>query len=310
MAGVTTVRADEEVELSADMFFSWDGFGADATSVAAANVDFNIGSELGAGAMVCGTSTVDYLIYADLTGSTKMLIEGTAGMQLRVLMNRQESNSGPLVERNPVIGEDGKAELDLSDLPYVHLNAIKTGWGSPAGTITSIMLEGTVKPVTGYLDLISNGDAEGDDLSSFPLALHADQNDDGKAAFFPEVVEGEGVDGSKAFKIVSDNDAPQTWTTQQFIKFDEPLREGDKWRLSMDIRAARPQQITSSAQGAPRSWHGGFVDGFDDGFQFGHRHRAARRHEGAGDDYAVRRRLDAVALHPFRQVLFFHTVQR
>ena len=143
MAGVTTVRADEEVELSADMFFSWDGFGADATSVAAANVDFNIGSELGAGAMVCGTSTVDYLIYADLTGSTKVLIEGTAGMQLRVLMNRQESNSGPLVERNPVIGEDGKAELDLSDLPYVHLNAIKTGWGSPAGTITSLKV---VKP--------------------------------------------------------------------------------------------------------------------------------------------------------------------
>ena len=143
VVGSTNVWADDEIELTAAMFLTWDGYGADAVSTGAATVDFNVGTELGNSAMVAGTSTVDYLTYADLTGCTKMLFEGTAGMQLRVLMNRQESNNGPLVEKNPTIGADGKAELDLTEFTYVHLNSIKTGWGSPSGTITAIKL---VKP--------------------------------------------------------------------------------------------------------------------------------------------------------------------
>ena len=137
--------ADEEIfSLAGDMFYTWDGFGADASKISAATVDFNVGNgaEIGAGGMVAGTSTVDYLTYADVTGSTKMIIEGTNGMQLRVLMNRQESNNGPLVEKNVTIA-DGKAEVDLTDLAYVHINAIKAGWGSSAGTISAIKL---VKP--------------------------------------------------------------------------------------------------------------------------------------------------------------------
>ena len=126
------------LDLTEDMFKTWDGYGADATSTGPANVDFNLDTELNSGGMVAGTSTVDYLIYADITGKKEIVFEGTPGVQLRVLMNRQESNSGPLVERNPVIGEDGTAVLDISDLEYVHINAIKTGWGSPSGTISSI----------------------------------------------------------------------------------------------------------------------------------------------------------------------------
>ena len=142
IAGVISAYA-EEVELTKDMFYQWDGYGADAKSTTAATVDFNIGNdaEIGGGGMVCGTGTVDYLIYADLTGSSKMLIEGTAGLPLRVLMNRQESNNGPLVEKQVTIGEDGKAEVDLSDLPYIHLNAIKVNWGGGPGKVSSIKLE-------------------------------------------------------------------------------------------------------------------------------------------------------------------------
>ena len=144
--GIVNASAqDEEIALTANMFYNWDGYGANASSTSVATVDFNVGNDatLGGGAVVCGTGTVDYLIYADLTGSTKILFEGTPGVALRVLMNRQESNNGPLVERNPTIGEDGKAELDVSDLDYVHVNAIKTGWGSASGKISSIKF---VKP--------------------------------------------------------------------------------------------------------------------------------------------------------------------
>ena len=143
IAGVTNVSA-EEIDVSGSMFKKWNGYGADATSTEDAPVEDHIGEDRGSGTMVLGTSTVDYLTYADLTGATKMVFEGTPGMQLRVLMNRQESNSGKLIEKNPTIGADGKAEVDLTVAElngYVHLNAIKTNWGSPAGKITSIKVE-------------------------------------------------------------------------------------------------------------------------------------------------------------------------
>ena len=79
-----------------------------------------------------------------------MVITGTPGMQLRVLMNRLEvgngggdSNGGSWTELNPTIGTDGKAVVDLSGYEFVHLNAIKNGWESPEGTISSIILNPT-----------------------------------------------------------------------------------------------------------------------------------------------------------------------
>lgn len=141
LAPVVT-RYSTGVPLTIDVFKAWNGTGADAQVTGAAEGEIHIGENLDAGAMVYGTSTVYYLNYADLTGCEKMIIEGTPGVQLRVLMNRVE-NEGALIEKNPVIGEDGKAEVDLTGMEYVHLNAIKTGRESPGGTITKISL---VKP--------------------------------------------------------------------------------------------------------------------------------------------------------------------
>lgn len=140
----TPAEDEEIVALTADMFYTWDGYGADASKLSPAQVEFYIGngSEIGAGGMVCGTSTVDHLTYADVTGCSKMIIEGTPGMALRVLTNRQ-GEGGALTEKNPTIGENGTAELDLTDQEYIHINAIKVNWGSAAGQITSIKL---VKP--------------------------------------------------------------------------------------------------------------------------------------------------------------------
>lgn len=140
--GLNAFAEDEVKDLTADMFYTWDGYGADATQVSPAQVDFNLGVELEPGNVVCGTGGVDYLTYADITGSTKLIFEGTAGLTLRVLMNRQESNSGPLVEKQPTFGEDGTVELDLTDYDYVHINAIKINWGA-SGKVTSIKF---VKP--------------------------------------------------------------------------------------------------------------------------------------------------------------------
>ena len=151
------------VALSADMFKEWDKVEADAQVIGDAVSEMGIGKEIGAGAMVYGTSVVDPLRYADLTAYDKMVIEGTSGVQLRILMNRALGGEAPnfngaLVEVNVTIGEDGKAEVDLTAYDYVHLNAIKTGWGSAAGTITSITLE-TIEPAKiAYLNAAGDAD--------------------------------------------------------------------------------------------------------------------------------------------------------
>ncbi len=118
----------ETTTLAANMFHNWTGYGADATQGSEAEVAFNVGNDatLGGGAMVAGTGEVNYQIYADLRNYTKMIINGTPGMSLRVLMSRQESNSGPLVEKTVTIGAESKAVVDLRNLKLNFANGSAT----------------------------------------------------------------------------------------------------------------------------------------------------------------------------------------
>lgn len=142
---ILPLQAQVSIFLTDNMFKGWDGVGADAVSLSSEIPEMNIGSEIGGGVTVYGNPVVDPLAYADLTGYEKIVFEGTPEIQLRVLMNRElggeyGSFNGAYIEENPVIGEDGKAEVDLTSYSYVHLNAIKTGWESPIGIITAIKL--------------------------------------------------------------------------------------------------------------------------------------------------------------------------
>lgn len=147
LAGAMSANAqDTVVDLTADMFQEWDGYGADASPVAQAGLENHIGEAVNAGATVFGDGSVNGKNYADLTGCSKMLFEGTAGTNVRSLFNRQsmDGSSSNFIEKVVTIGDDGTIELDLSDLSYVHLNAVKIPWdGSTGVTVTAIKL---VKP--------------------------------------------------------------------------------------------------------------------------------------------------------------------
>lgn len=54
----------------------------------------------------------------------------------------------------------------------------------------------------------------------------------------PEVVEGEGVDGSRCIKIVVPAKVENDWDSQFFIKLNEGLESGTSFRVRMDIRAS------------------------------------------------------------------------
>jgi hypothetical protein len=275
MLGVSDAMAQKiyRAELDKSMFKAWNGTGADAQEVEPtsyvgkgdATVNFacetNFYKTLDQGAVVFGNTNVYSRWYADLTGTKKIFFKGDAKTAIRVLMNRpdaepgaEDPNGGTTVEQRVEIGADGTGELDVTGMEYVHLNCIKIAWGS-AGVIKSIELEGTVKPVTGILSMINNGDAEGDDLSSFPVSLDGPNNGD-SAPDKPEIVEGEGVNGSRCFKVTAFDNPTETWHTQFYIKADEVMPKGTKWQLKMSIKATETAMITSSAQAQPRQWKG------------------------------------------------------
>ena len=269
--GVISVNAASQfVDLDVKSFRAWDGFGADAKPVAPQSYegkegavqnfacDFNLGVQLNEGGVVFGNTNVYYLWYANLTGTRKIYFEGTADTRLRVIMNRVnpteggDPNGGSLVERQVTIGADGKAEVDVSDLEYIHLNCVKINWGS-SGTVDKI----SILP-SGWVSLIYNGNAdENDDVSSFPVSFDGPNNKN-TANDLPEIVE-EGKDG-KAFKVTSFAEPAETWHTQFFFLSNETLTEGTKIRLSFDYRAENSQAVTASAQANPRTYNGNLDD--------------------------------------------------
>ena len=285
MLGATNAMGQKiyQAELDKSMFKAWDGCGADAKEVAnpdpidvtaenpsgvAFNCDYNLFTEVGDWSGIFGSSAAYYLWYADITGTQKMHFKGSAGFKFWVQFNRQapveggDAHGSDMVQQELTIGDDGTCTYEIpSDMTYVHLNCIKTKGSGVRGLLRSIVLEGTVKPVTGILPMISNGDAEGDDLSSFPVSWDG-PNNGGTANDLPEVVAGVGVNGSKAFKVVSYPDPTETWHTQFYVKSDEVLPKGTKWALKMSIKAERNTKITTSAQAAPRAWLGGFINEF------------------------------------------------
>ena len=269
--GVISVNAASQfVDLDVKSFRAWDGFGADAKPVAPQSYegkegavqnfacDFNLGVQLNEGGVVFGNTNVYYLWYANLTGTRKIYFEGTADTRLRVIMNRVnpteggDPNGGSLVEKKVTIGADGKAEVDVSDLEFIHLNCVKIDWGS-SGTVDKI----SILP-SGWVSLIYNGNAdENDDVSSFPVSFDGPNNGN-SANERPEIVE-EGKDG-KAFKVTSFDAPTETWHTQFFFLSNEALSEGTKIRLSFDHRAENSQPVTASAQANPRTYNGNLDD--------------------------------------------------
>ena len=286
MMGATSAMGQKiyRAELDKSMFKAWDSNLPGANEVAdpepepKSNNPFgctaDLYKEVGAYGTVFGSANVYYLWYADITGTQKMYVKATPTMKIRLMLNREpyveggagDADGGAYVELIQEVPADGVVVFDLSSYEYVHVNAIKVASGSPSGVVTAIELEGTVKPVTGILSLINNGDAEGDDLGSFPVSYDGPNNGD-TANDKPEIVSG-GVGDSKCFKVTSFPEPTQNWHTQFYILADEALAPGSKWTLKMSVKADQPAFITTSAQAAPRAWKGGFIDAFEVGTEW------------------------------------------
>ena len=130
------VKASEVVDLGQSDFKTWSAPVGGTSQPGTPNLENHVGDGVsyGGGTTIYGDGNVDYLNYADLTGFDELRIKGTPGAQLRVLLNRVVNGQDP-PEVKPTVGEDGWAIIDLSDYEYVHLNALKLGWGSPSAQV-------------------------------------------------------------------------------------------------------------------------------------------------------------------------------
>ena len=148
-----------DVHISAVDFKSWNGTDRNATSTGVLSNNYGGGARVEGGALLYGDNEVSNLKYADLTGCTKLIIQGTSGMTVRALFNRQTATGSDYVEKSGDI-TNGKFEINLNEVSssYVHLNAIKTGWGSTPGTVENIYVTDPNTPIDYYLSGSGNLD--------------------------------------------------------------------------------------------------------------------------------------------------------
>ena len=211
--------------------------------------------------------------WADLSGFDQLVITYTEGTP-RVMLNRDQNEGqfssdeagSHLIEYPKCSGtwaakyftdKDGVLTVDLkqifNDKGYVHLHAIKgANWANVTVESMILVRKGKEKQV-GWTNILNNSDFEGDDTSSFVTVLNGDENDG--SVTYPAVIEdGVGVNESRALAIKSMAGAPQTWSTQLFVKLPEVLPVGTEWRLSMDVMSEPAANVSVGGHAAPRTW--------------------------------------------------------
>ena len=170
--------------------------------------------------------------------------------------------------------EDDVFVIDLKkifkDWGFVRLHSVKGPSYNTNAILYSIEAEKAAGGETqrGWTNILTNSDMEGDDVSSFITVLRGD-NGDGDVTYPAVIEEGVGVNNSRGIAIKSMENAPQTWSTQLFVKLPELLPAGTEWRFSMDVTSDRDAQVSVAGHSAPRSWACGgndissdFADGF------------------------------------------------
>ena len=137
---------------------------------------------------------------------------------------------------------------------------IMTQSGSFVGTIQikSVRIVHLETPVMEIAKpIVSNGDAEGDDVTNF-VSVECQ----GKSQGGCTIATGAGYKGSRGFVIDGSNNpsASQNWDTQFFVYANEPLKEGDKIHFSFRYRAdvaANSECQTHNTPGAYIHWNAG-----------------------------------------------------
>lgn len=255
------MNAEERYPLTTDMFFAWDGWGADAQKTGPAECSFVLNESTG---QPYGDSQV--INYADLSLYSKLIVTCTEGTP-RFLFNRdmdegqwnENEAESHLIDNTKngwsarYFSQDGQTyvvdlKLMVKEKGFAHLHAIKgANWANVTVTSMELTREGKAQ-VVGWTDLITNGDLEGDDVSCF-------YSKEAAGSPFPSVItDGVGVDGSRGIQVHSAAGAAQDWDAQFWINLPETLPEGTKYRISFAYRASMNGSADTQAHRDPSDY--------------------------------------------------------
>ena len=261
IGNLSASAAEEYIPLTPDMFFSWDGWDANAQKTGQADCLYVLGESTG---QPFGDPSV--INYADLSVYSKLIVTVTEGTP-RFLFNRtvsegqyNEDESQSCLLEYPKNGwsdryftkEGDNYIVDLKqmvkDKGFAHLHAIKgANWGNVTVTDLQLVKQGKAQQI-GWTELLTNGDLEGDDVSCFYSKENA-------SAPFPSIItDGVGVDGSRGIQVHSAAGAAQDWDAQFWINLPETLPEGTKYRLSFAYRASQDASADTQAHADPSDY--------------------------------------------------------
>ena len=104
-------------------------------------------------------------------------------------------------------------------------------------------------PIPTWKNLVVNGDCEGTDVT----CLVGKDGDEG-GAFNTKIVDGAGVDGSRAVVVTSHAGAAEGWDTQFFVTVDHVFQQGEQFLFRMKCRADAPATASTQAHTAPGAY--------------------------------------------------------
>jgi hypothetical protein len=268
LLGATNVSA-ERIPLTADGFFTHDGWGLNAVKTGDFQASYVIGEPSG-----CAFGDSECSAYLDLGAYSKLYVNMVGcnkageldGSTPRIFLNSDKSDGKndhlivPATAGYTTQEEDGTYVVDLEKIKkeygFVYITAIKGSAYDTQVILNSIEVEKNegAKQV-GWVNILTNSDFENDDLTSFAVSLSGGEADDDNSAHAPTTVEeGMGQNGSRALVLTTKTGVKQDWCTQLFIKFPEQLTEGTKWRFAMDVKSDYVATFGGGCHADPRAW--------------------------------------------------------
>ncbi|PSK82750.1 endo-1,4-beta-xylanase [Prolixibacter denitrificans] len=173
-----------------------------------------------------------------------------------IASNFDEMTAGYGMKHGAIVQDDGTLNLaKVDDFVATAKNAGVTIYGHTLcwhanqnakylnSTIAPIVIPGTGGPTW---DVISSNDFETDDASNYM------GNSNAVMSF---TANGEGADGTgRALKITNSEVRANDWESQFFFTFSPQVQEGEKYRLTMDVRSDVPASFATQAQTAPYNY--------------------------------------------------------
>jgi len=274
LLSVASVSAGERIPLTAEGFYSYEGYGLTAVKGDPFPAAYIIGVADGC---PFGDSSCEARL--DLGAYSKLYVsmEGCDadgnpnGSNPRIFINRTENNgqfnSDKAQSKCIVIPNDGTWAADYytqeadgtyvidllkinKEFGFVHLAAIKGSAYNTKVILNSIEVEkASPAQQIGWVPMVNNSDLEGDDVTSF-FAKEAPSTDVVSAT----IEEGIGYNGTRGIVVRAGEMKQYAWDSQFWIRFNEPLAAGTKYRVSFDYRADTPAKASTQAHAEPSDY--------------------------------------------------------